>query len=73
MNEASIGSRVQTLREERGWSRVELARRSGVSLSVINKMERGETQPRRQTLCNLAEALGTSAGYLRCGSQEDQA
>lgn len=70
MSEAFVGFRTQVLREKRGWSRVELARKAGVSLSAIDKLERGETQPRRQTMRKLAEALETSAGYLMYGEEE---
>lgn len=37
-------TKIQFLRNERGWSRAELARRAGVSDMMIHRIEKG-TQP----------------------------
>ena len=36
---------LRQLREERGWSQVELARRLGVSQDVVSKWETGQVAP----------------------------
>jgi transcriptional regulator with XRE-family HTH domain len=59
-----MGEKLWTLRHERGWSQVELARQSGVAHSTINYLELGKRVPTIQTLRKLARAYGTSATEL---------
>jgi transcriptional regulator with XRE-family HTH domain len=59
-----MGEKLWTLRHERGWSQVELARRSGVAQSTINYLELGKRVPTIQTLRKLARAHGTTATEL---------
>jgi transcriptional regulator with XRE-family HTH domain len=58
------GDKLWTLRHERGWSQVELARRSGVAQSTINYLELGKRVPTIQTLRKLARAYDTTATEL---------
>lgn len=51
-------SDLKEARLEQGWSRAELARRSGVSESNIGRLERGIIRPRFDTARALAAALG---------------
>ncbi|MCL5780438.1 MAG: helix-turn-helix domain-containing protein [Firmicutes bacterium] len=50
-------NRVQAVREEKGLSKSELARRSGVALSFINYIETGQKSPTLRTLEKLAKAM----------------
>jgi ribosome-binding protein aMBF1 (putative translation factor) len=52
-----IGAKVRELREARGISQAELARRMGSSQSVIARLEIGGAEPRFETLRRVAEAL----------------
>lgn len=58
-------------REKRSWSQSQLARRAGMSRSVINQVERQQFAPSPSTLQSIARALGYPieqvyrlAGYL---------
>lgn len=51
---------LRRLREAKGWTRRGLADRADVSEDAINKWERGERLPRRDSLEKLCEALGCS-------------
>ncbi|MFE3756007.1 helix-turn-helix domain-containing protein [Nocardia tengchongensis] len=54
-----LGQRVQSVRKRRGLTQRELAANSGVSLSLIRKIEQGERDDTRiETLRRLAVALG---------------
>ena len=53
-----IGEEVRRLREERGISQSELARRMGTSQSVIARLELGGVEPRFDTLDRVCAALG---------------
>lgn len=60
-----MGERLQSARERRGWSKRQLAERSGVHDSTILRIERGDTpNPGSETLRQLAAALGIPAAQL---------
>jgi transcriptional regulator with XRE-family HTH domain len=52
-----VGVRLRQLREERGNSIRELARRSGLSANALSLIERGRTSPSVSTLYKISEAL----------------
>jgi transcriptional regulator with XRE-family HTH domain len=60
----SIGERLRSLRQARGLGVRELARRVGVTPSLLSQMERGSVNPSVMTLFQLAEALDTSTDYF---------
>ena len=65
MTLAAIEVRIKELRELKGWSQAELARRSGVSQSTISRLEAGTTPSiDLNNLENLAKALRCDPGYL---------
>ncbi len=60
-----LSIRIQELREVKGWSQAELARRSGVSQSTISRLEAGTTPSiDLNNLEKLASALRCDPGYL---------
>ncbi|WP_047154767.1 helix-turn-helix domain-containing protein [Aneurinibacillus tyrosinisolvens] len=59
-----IGSNLRTERSKRGWSLEDLEQRSGVSRSMISKIERNEKNPTVNTACKIAEALGITLSRL---------
>ncbi len=52
------------MREQRGYSRRELARLCGLAESVISKYESGSSEPNIESLKLIAETLTVSADYL---------
>ena len=65
MAAAALSVRIRELREVKGWSQAELARRSGVPQSTISRLE-ARTSPSidLDNLEKLARTLGCDAGYL---------
>jgi transcriptional regulator with XRE-family HTH domain len=55
---AQAGQRLRVLREQRGWSQEDLARESKLSTKTVSRFENGRHDGRRQTIRQLAEALG---------------
>jgi transcriptional regulator with XRE-family HTH domain len=55
---AILRALVRRVREEKGMTREDLARRSGVSRNAIARLELGEREPSVRTLAGLARALG---------------
>ena len=60
----SIGSRIVSLREARGWSQKELASRIGLNRSVMNRIELGDRPLRDTELINISSVLGVTTDYL---------
>jgi transcriptional regulator with XRE-family HTH domain len=56
--------RIRQLRERKGVSLRELARRAGVGVATLSRIESGEANPRMNTLLQLADALGVFVGHL---------
>jgi DNA-binding XRE family transcriptional regulator/mannose-6-phosphate isomerase-like protein (cupin superfamily) len=63
-----LGPRLRQVREERGLSVRELARRVGCSASLISQVERGISVPSVGVLYSLASELRSSLDYLLFGA-----
>ncbi|MRG85030.1 helix-turn-helix domain-containing protein [Salinibacillus xinjiangensis] len=60
-----IGERIKRLRESKGYSITELAKRSGVSKSYISNIERDLQQnPSLQFLAKIADPLDSTVEYI---------
>ena len=65
-----LARKVKTARLLRDLSQSELAKRAGVSVSTLIRIEGGKgARPHRRTLRRLAAALGTTPAWLTDGSQ----
>lgn len=63
--------RVRQLRAERGYTLEELARRSGVSRSMLSVIERGESSPTAVLLDKVASGLGVTLASLFESNAQD--
>jgi XRE family transcriptional regulator, regulator of sulfur utilization len=61
---AAIGRRIRALRQKRQLSLEALAERSGVSVSMLSTVERGQKVPSVLIMGQIATALDTSIGRL---------
>lgn len=59
-----IGARIRELREKKGWSLSELAKRAQISRSYVYQIEQGESEPTREKIQKLAEAFGALPSEL---------
>ena len=66
-----LGERVRGLRGAAGLSLVDLARRSGVSRSMLSEVERGSRTPTVLVLDKIATGLGTSIARLLAEEQSE--
>ncbi|WP_239164141.1 helix-turn-helix domain-containing protein [Actinoplanes palleronii] len=55
-----LGRSVRELRERRGWSQTQLAKKSGMTQSAVARFEAGGTVPTLMVLERLAAALDVS-------------
>ena len=60
----SVGIKLRAVREERGLSQRELAKRAGISTNAVSLIERDENSPSVSTLQNLAAALNVKMSYF---------
>src|ERR1700749_3323378 len=62
--ERRVADRLKALRAERGLTLDELAKRSGVSRSMISLIERAESSPTASVLDRLSAALGVTLASM---------
>jgi len=63
-SEADLGARVRDISKSRGWTLKEVAIRTGLAISTISKMERGEISLTYDRFMRLAQGLGLDVGEL---------
>lgn len=56
--------KIKALREEKGWSQAELARRLGITRNGVNSWEQGLSMPSPACLVDLADVFSVSTDYL---------
>ena len=60
-----LADRVKALRQALGWSKVKLAKKSGIPPSTISRIESGKiAQPKMGQLCKLADGFGITVDHL---------
>ena len=65
MTKHTLGEKIKALRKNRKWSLDHLAQKVGVSQPFLSGVERGDKNPRLETLENIAEALSVSPALLQ--------
>ena len=65
----TAGERIKVLRRERGYSRIYLADKAGISEKFLYEIELGKKGFSAMTLLNLSEALGVSLDYIMTGTE----
>lgn len=71
---SSLGDRLRKTRKLRGLSQRDLAKRAGLSVSLVRKLEQGEREDTRiETLRKLAVALGVPTTRLMSGPRQSRA
>ena len=69
----NLGTRIITLRKEKGFSQTDLATKVGVSYAQVGRYETKGAQPAADILKKIADALETTSDYLMNGSKDDKA
>lgn len=59
-----LGLKVRQFRQERDWNFEELSKRTGISVSYLNEIEKGKKYPQPENLQKLADALGITSEFL---------
>ena len=63
-SEGNLGARVREIRKTRNWTLKDVAARTGLAISTISKMERGEISLTYDRFMRLAQGLGLDVGEL---------
>lgn len=61
-----IADRIKALREQKGYTQVELAKRLGITRSSVNAWELGISVPSTQYIVELAQIFKVSTDHLLC-------
>ena len=56
--------KIKALREARGWTQADLARKLGITRNGVNSWEQGLSMPSPACLVELAKAFSVSTDYL---------
>lgn len=66
-----LGNAIKSLRKAFKISRVELAKKSGLSVTALYNIEKGLSFPSRDTISNICSSFGIPPSYLLVYSVED--
>ena len=66
-----LGTRIASLRQGRGLSQAELARKLNISTSAVGMYEQGRREPSVDTLIALGKEFGVSLDYLLSGKPDN--
>lgn len=64
MNNQNLANKIKDLRSRRGFSQEQLSEESKLSLRTVQRIEKGESIPRGDTLIKLTQALGVTPNDL---------
>ena len=67
----TIGSRIKRLRQERGWSQAQFAKKLEVHPKQVSGYERGAHIPSTDVMIRMAEVLGVSLDFLVFDNRSD--
>jgi transcriptional regulator with XRE-family HTH domain len=73
VDQASVGSRLRTLRKLRGLTQHQLAGRTHFSTSLVKKIEQGSVPPSSAFVANVARVLGVKPAHLYGTDERDAA
>lgn len=59
-----LGKKISALRRTKKYSQEELAQKAGISVDRLNKLEKGQLNPRFYTLTKIASSLRVSMAEL---------
>lgn len=59
-----FGLKVRQFRQEKGWNFEELSKKTGISVSYLNEIEKGKKYPQAENQQKLADALGITKRFL---------
>lgn len=68
---STLGSRLRTARERKGWTQTYVCRKLGISNSTLSGYERDYREPDAEMISTFAELYEVQAGWLLTGRADD--
>ncbi|MEW6489163.1 MAG: helix-turn-helix transcriptional regulator [Thermodesulfobacteriota bacterium] len=68
---STLGRRIATLRDRRGWTQKQLAERASVSVPFLSEIENDKRKAGADVILRIAKALRASLNYLMKGEQQE--
>lgn len=72
MTDTAIGPRLRRIRRAQDVTQVQLAERTGLATSTVQRIEKGIESPRITTVFRLAQALGVDPKALAFGDDQKE-
>lgn len=60
----NLGSAIRSIRKERKLTQADVSQKTGLSITALSQIEKGDSQPQKQTLENICSALGVTKSYV---------
>ena len=73
LDKKNMGLRIRRAREQKHWTREQLAEKLELSVNAVADLERGKSGTRLETLVKLCALLGLSADYILYGEPSPSA
>ena len=73
LDKKNMGLRIRRAREQKHWTREQLAEKLELSVTAVADLERGKSGTRLETLVKLCALLGLSADYVLYGEPSPSA
>ena len=70
MQDKTIGQRIREERKRQGLTMAQLGEKMGISGSLVGRYERGEENPKMETVVRFADALGILVSGLYSDPEE---
>lgn len=67
----NISEKIKKLRQDKGWSQTQLAKKLNIPSQNVSRYERGVFTPATEALAKFAEVFGVSVDYLLSEESED--
>ena len=71
LDEKQTGKNIKAYRKQRGWTKAELAERSGIMRELVGQYESSGRLVHIYTIIRIANALGVHPDWLLAWEQED--
>lgn len=67
----NISEKIRKLRQDKGWSQTQLAKKLNIPSQNVSRYERGVFAPSTEAMAKFAEVFGVSVDYLLSEELED--
>ncbi|MDO5858989.1 helix-turn-helix transcriptional regulator [Myroides odoratimimus] len=60
----NLGKAIRSIRKERKLTQADVASKAGLSITALSQIEKGESQPQKNTLESICSVLGVTKNHI---------